>query len=200
MRRYLSDCSSDLQRYSKHPNSVNIRRRIHHPGSHECRHILDGHIGIEYQRRRLGLKPLPRRSRHRQQPECPNAQPVRDTTANLSFVHNLFPATTVDASSTYSTAYGGSGFPNQHIGDGANQFTNATSGYAGFVLDQGTASPLFGWMKITLDNSGNPGVIESWAFETTPNIAIQVAVVPEPTTALLLLAGMASALLRRRSQ
>ena len=128
----------------------------------------------------------------------PNAQPVRDTTANLSFVHNLFPATTVDASSTYSSAYGGSGFPNQHIGGGANQFTNATSGYIGFVLDAGTASPLYGWMKVTLDNSGNTGVIESWAFEDTPNTAIQVALVPEPGSTLLILIASAATLLRRR--
>jgi len=127
----------------------------------------------------------------------PNAQPVRESTSNISFVHNLTPGTEVNGGSTVSTAFGGSGFPNQHIGAGPNQFTNAVSGYFGIVLDPG-ASPLYGWVKVTLDNSGTPGIIESWAFETTPNTPLQVGVIPEPGTPLLLLAAAGSALFRRR--
>ena len=129
---------------------------------------------------------------------APNAQPVRDSAANLSFVHNLAETTPVDGSSVVSTLFGGSGFPSQHIGAGANQFTNATSGYLGFVLDANSSGPLYGWMKVTLDNTGSAGVIESWAFEMTPNTPINVGMVPEPGVTVLLIAWIALAAVRRR--
>ena len=136
----------------------------------------------------------------------PSAQPVRDNAGdNLSFVHNLVPGTSVDSGSTFSSGFGGSGFPNQHIGSGteaantaANQFTSATTAFFGFVLDPGTAAPLYGWAKVILNNDGNPGVIESWAFESTPNTPILVNLVPEPSGVLLIAAGFAGLVLRRR--
>jgi hypothetical protein len=129
---------------------------------------------------------------------APTSQPVRESSANLSFVHNLPETTPVNGTSVVSTLFGGSGFPNQHIGAGTNQFTNATSGYLGFVLDADSSGPLFGWMKVTLDNSGAQGVIESWAFETAPNTPIAVGAVPEPGVTIFLLAGMTVAAVRRR--
>jgi len=129
----------------------------------------------------------------------PAAQPVREDLTSLSFVHNLALNTSVDSGSTFSSGNGGSGFPNDHIGGGSNQFSNGVSGYLGFVLDAGTASPLYGWMKVSLVNDGTPGLIESWAFETIPNTPILVgATVPEPDVTLLLFAGAGVGLFRRR--
>jgi len=134
------------------------------------------------------------------------AQPVRnDGGDNLSFINNLVPTSISVDGTSIASGFGGSGFPNEHIGSGteaantaANMFTNSTAGYFGFVLDAETASPLYGWMKVTLDNTGSTGLINEWAFETTPSTPIVVGAIPEPSAFVLLFGVIGAALLRRQ--
>lgn len=144
-------------------------------------------------------------------------QPYRaDSGNNLSAVDNLLPSTLLDGNpvspepSTGAAAPltvasfggsgsglgGGSGVSNSdnHMGIGADQFDSGSFGYIGFVLDPGTASEQFGWMRVTLNNNGTPGIIHDWAYSPEP---ITVGAVPEPS-AFGLLALSSIALLRRR--
>ena len=74
-----------------------------------------------------------------------------------------------------------------------------TTGYAGFVFDNGTG-PLYGWLQLEFDASGLDFTVTQWAYDDT-GIPITVGMVPEPGTGLLLglgLAGLAAGLKRRR--
>ena len=93
-------------------------------------------------------------------------------------------------------SFGGSGaYPaDSYMGAGSHQFTSGVDGYIGFVLDENT-TPLYGWMRVTLNDDGTPGLVKEWAYSDAP---IEVGQVPEPTITLMLLAGPACLLLRRR--
>jgi hypothetical protein len=49
----------------------------------------------------------------------------------------------------------------------------------------------FGWVEITFGATAASRAITGWAFESTPNAAIQAGVIPEPGTYALMLAGLA---------
>lgn len=134
-------------------------------------------------------------------------QPFRDDVSdNLSRIESVAEGTVVDAASvaagTLGTpAFGGSGQANgspvgeSHFGVGLDFFTPGTPGFIAFVLNpEGT--PLYGWMKVTLNNDGGTGLIHEWAYSTDP-IEVGMAI-PEPSVLGLSGAALAALTLRRR--
>lgn len=81
-------------------------------------------------------------------------------------------------------------------------------GFAAFRLDAGGGNYQYGWIRLKwTDSAGDsnpyPNTVTAidWAYESTPNTAIQAGdtgPVPEPSRALLALAGAGAAFLRRR--
>ena len=122
---------------------------------------------------------------------------------NVAFGTDIQAAAAARALTT--TTFGGSGTPmgipgESHfnapdITDGAySEFTRNTSGYIAFVIDI-SGSDQYGWMRVTLNDDGNPGTIHEWAY--SDEVGFEVGQIPEPNSVLLAL--MASlALLRRR--
>lgn len=112
---------------------------------------------------------------------------------------NLAAGTVIDASLAHALAESGSG---THFGTGAGQFQAGVPGYIGFRMQPVAGGPVhYGWIKATLSNSG-AGLIESYAYESTPGEAIAAGAMasgaPEPSRAMLLLAGAIWGLLVRR--
>jgi len=102
--------------------------------------------------------------------------------------------------SSYSWMDLGFGFP--FINENG-EFRNQT-GYAGLRMVNG-ADTYFGWMQITVSNYNNSAMtatLVDWAYERTPGTSIlagaTITPVPEPSSALLLLAGLALLNRRRR--
>jgi hypothetical protein len=133
-------------------------------------------------------------------------QPYRASDCdNLSAVDNLTVAQTLDGnpispepatglSTPLSVAdFGGSGYgvgggsgvstSGDHMGTNDDQFSSGTIGYIGFVLDPGTLNEQYGWLRVTLNNDGTPGIIHDWAYSPDP---IAVGAIPEPSAASLL--------------
>jgi hypothetical protein len=68
-----------------------------------------------------------------------------------------------------------------------------TTGFFGFrFVNEGGGTTHYGWAQLQASSgSGFPASILAYAFESTPNAAIQAGVVPEPGTYALMLAGLA---------
>lgn len=112
---------------------------------------------------------------------------------------NLAAGTVIDGSLAHTLAESGS---TTHFGAGAGQFQAGVAGYIGFRMQPVAGGPVhYGWIKATLNNTG-AGVIESYAYESTPGEPIAagatVSGAPEPSRAVLFLAGATWGLLRRR--
>lgn len=125
-------------------------------------------------------------------------QPVRTGTGNSDTILNLAYGTLVDSLLNYATGEAGS---SDHIGGGANQFTDGSSGYLGFKFtDNSNAGPFFGWMRLTLTANTSGATIHEWAYDNTGSglLVGSLAAVPEPSRAMLLLLGLISMLIRRR--
>jgi len=76
-----------------------------------------------------------------------------------------------------------------HIGPASNQFTSGENGFIGFQFTPNdTLETFYGWMRVTLNNTGGTGTIHDWAWENSGN-AIQVSSIPEPTSVVLILVG-----------
>ncbi len=125
-------------------------------------------------------------------------QPVRTGTGNSDTILNLAYGTLVDSLLNYATGEAGS---SDHIGGGANQFTDGSSGYLGFKFtNNSNAGPFFGWMRLTLTANTSGATIHEWAYDNTGSglLAGSLTAVPEPSRAMLLLLGLISMLIRRR--
>jgi hypothetical protein len=83
--------------------------------------------------------------------------------------------------------------PNITGGYQAPAFAGTTS-YFGFrFVNEAGGTTHYGWAQLSAGTSGGfPASIVAYAFESTPNTAIQAGVVPEPGTYAMMLAGLAA--------
>lgn len=98
----------------------------------------------------------------------------------------------------YSTSYGGTG----------NWSLSNQTGFGAFRLNTGFGNYRYGWVRLKWTDSAdinphpNALIAVDWAYESTINAPIQAgntgAPIPEPSRALLALAGAGAAFLRRR--
>lgn len=143
-----------------------------------------------------------------------SVNPYRDDpTDNLSVIEALGVGATIDGttatalgalplttpgfggSGTGSSGSGGVSSSQSHIGTDPGQFEPGVESYIGFVLDPGTASETYGWISVTFQNNGTPGIINSFAFSDDP---LAVGAIPEPSSALLVILSSGLLLRRRR--
>ena len=119
-----------------------------------------------------------------------------DGTTN-STVMNLGTSDVVgDGSGLGEIFVSGNSGSSDHMGGGPNQFANGVQGYIAFRIDDGSSGFYYGWMSVTLNDDGNSGTINGWAWENSGG-SIQVGQIPEPSSfALVLIASLG--LLRRR--
>ena len=100
-----------------------------------------------------------------------------------------------------SVVHGDFSVSTDHIDAGGliPEFNNGTEGFIGFLIDF-SGSEYAGWMRVTLNDDGNAGTLHEWAWETTPVISAGSIVVgiPEPSSAILMLGGLGTLLLRSR--
>lgn len=77
---------------------------------------------------------------------------------------------------------------------------DGTTGYVPFMFSNksDTSSKYYGWADITFNGASGSIVLNNFAYENTPNVAITTGAVPEPSTLLLLALGGSTALLARR--
>ena len=141
--------------------------------------------------------------------------PYRDDSADkLSAIHNLglgdaingstatpsgaVPLATASFGGSGTGAGGGSGVSTSenHMGTNAEQFQSGTQGYLAFVLDPGTPEQTYGWMLVTLNDNGSPGMIHEFALSDTP---FSVGAIPEPGTGILGLLSLLAVLRRKRN-
>ena len=98
----------------------------------------------------------------------------------------------------FSTGFGGFGDPVSHLGGGPDQFGVGQEGYLGFLFTaDASTGPYYGWMRVAFTNNAPGGIIMDWAYDNTGS-AITVQSIPEPSRALLLMAGTFAARFRRR--
>ncbi len=129
----------------------------------------------------------------------PSFRPVTPTVVLNAPVLNLVSGTSVSSSSTFAATYpGGYSSSDTHVGNSLGQFASGTEGYIGFQFTTNTSTgPLFGWMRVELSNTAATGLVKDWAYEDS-GAAISVGAIPEPSSVLSLLAGVAAFCYRRR--
>jgi hypothetical protein len=131
----------------------------------------------------------------------PAFQPARTSTSNLAAIVRFNAGDLINGSLNYATGYGGSGDPNDHIGLGANQFLEGTTGFLGFrFFTNASAGPYYGWMRVKLTSNTAGGQVTDWAFDDTGAsiLAGFTGAVPEPSRVVLILLGLIGAVMRRR--
>jgi hypothetical protein len=130
----------------------------------------------------------------------PAFQPARTSTSNLAAIVRFNAGDLINGSLNYSTGYGGSGDPNDHIGVAANQFLEGTTGFMGFrFTTNSSAGPYYGWMRVQLTSNTAGGKVIDWAYDDSgAAILAGFGVVPEPSRAMLLMLGMGVAMTHRR--
>jgi hypothetical protein len=90
-------------------------------------------------------------------------------------------------------------------GSRTGQWVTGQVGFAGVRISVGGGNYDYGWirMEVQTDADGVPDIlaVNDFAYQTTPNTAINAGAVPEPsTTTLMALAGAGAAFLRRRRE
>lgn len=87
------------------------------------------------------------------------------------------------------------------IGPTDNPFwAPGTTGYAGFVFDNGGPVPLFGWMRLSFDANGLDFTVLEYAYEDSGDPIYAGMISPEPGTGVLFALGLVgfATLARRR--
>ncbi len=125
-------------------------------------------------------------------------QPVRTSSALYAPVVNLSAGQKVGPTSMFGSGFNGSGEPVSHIGSLPGQFVSGTEGYIGFKLTtNASAGPYYGYMRVVLSNTGAPGMIRDWTYETSGS-EITISAVPEISYSTLPLICAGSMLMMRR--
>lgn len=116
--------------------------------------------------------------------------------------------TTIDASYafTYPLLTGERGYFYQN-GDGSGVVgdwsgTAITEGYVGIELNPGDGTH-YGWLHFIDNPTTDPKslTLVDWAYESTPGLGIETALIPEPSTSAMVGVGVATLLmLRKRRQ
>ena len=120
---------------------------------------------------------------------------LRPVITGASQIENIAAGTLIDNTDNFAAGANGS---TTHVGPASNQFQLGTPGYLGFAFQPVVGGPThYGWMQVTINNTG-AGTIRDWAYDDEAGAAIEAGAVPEPGRALLLLAGLCGAGLRRR--
>lgn len=115
-------------------------------------------------------------------------------------VLNLAMGTMVDGAMSYPAGESGS---STHVGGGAGQFALGMEGLIGVQFQFTTGGPFkYGWMRVVVENTGL-GLIRDWGYENADGVGIPAGftgtmIVPEPGRGLMLLAGLAATLSRRK--
>lgn len=123
-------------------------------------------------------------------------RPVTDTSPTINAdVLNLSLGDTVGPVPTVGTYPAGTSGSTGHMGTGTNEFPGGQLGYIGFRLqaDSFTTNSTgvhYGYMAVTLESDGSAGAVHWWAWETTPDTAVTVTVIPEPSVISLVGLGM----------
>jgi hypothetical protein len=113
---------------------------------------------------------------------------------------NLPVGTLVDATDNFALGESGS---STHVGSGPGLFPLGQESLIGFVIGStGGGSPLYGWMRFIIRNTGS-GTVKDWAYDNTVGAAIPAGFtgthfVPEPSRLVLLALGLLGAVTRRR--
>jgi hypothetical protein len=120
-----------------------------------------------------------------------------DPNQTTDYYLNLAEGTVLDSSDDFMENAFGSTNHAGLIGD-PGKFVEGTSGFMGFQFqDVVGGDTYYGWLRFTMDGSSF-GTLQDWAFENTAGTGITVGAVPEPSAAMLALAGCGMALRRRR--
>jgi len=98
----------------------------------------------------------------------------------------------VDAAA-FSTGFGASGSPNEHLGADPGQFEPSERGLLGFSVDLNDGPTAYGVMEVTLTPNMDGGTIHGWQYDDS---GVAYEVIPEPSTTFLLLLGFGLGLRR----
>ena len=104
---------------------------------------------------------------------------------------DLIDATTVGPAFSATMAYGAVN-PNA-------EFNNVDGAFIGLSFPDTNNDPLYGWIRVKVDNAAGVFEVIDWAYNSTPGNGIRAGTVPEPGTLGLLAAGaLGVAGMRRR--
>jgi hypothetical protein len=78
------------------------------------------------------------------------------------------------------------------------QWTSGQTGYFGFQFNPTGSQVLYGWGKLTAEFGSNSMNLVDWAYETSGSSILAGVTVPEPTSAILCLLGVAGLAKRQR--
>jgi hypothetical protein len=92
-------------------------------------------------------------------------------------------------STTSRRVLSGTAYPVAFFGPNPQGFSSGQDGFTGFAFETG-GDTHYGWATLNIDLT-LPGTvtISQWAYETSPNTAIAVGAVPEPSSLALLALG-----------
>jgi hypothetical protein len=108
---------------------------------------------------------------------------------------NVEPGTLLGSTITFTDEAFGS---INHVGVAANQFIQGASGLLGFSFQEEAGGDThYAWLRFIPDNS-DAGILVDWAYNDAPGESITAGAVPEPSSAVLLLAASGFLAVRRR--
>jgi hypothetical protein len=108
---------------------------------------------------------------------------------------NVEPGTLLGSTITFTDLAFGS---INHVGAEPDQFIQGASGLLGFSFQEEAGGDThYAWLRFIPDNS-DAGILVDWAYNDAPGESITAGAVPEPNSAILLLAAGGFLAMRRR--